>query len=179
MEHIETEEAAILRAKEDPQEFSLLYEKYFKRIFLFILHRMGEKDIAGDLTQEVFIKALQGSKKYELRGLLFSSWLFRIAINECNEYSRRKKKIRVVTLEERSVQHLAEELSLEAFPDEIKNKLAYVIQRLKPLEVSIIELRFFENKSFREVGEILDLTEVNAKIRTYRIIDKMKEILVK
>jgi RNA polymerase sigma-70 factor (ECF subfamily) len=47
---------------------------------------------------------------------------------------------------------------------------------LKPDEITIIELRFFEERPFKEVADILGLTETNAKVKVYRIVQKMKEL---
>ena len=74
------EEELIRNAQANPDEFRLLYERYFKKIFLFILHRVGDKAIAADITSQVFLKALININKFSFRGLPFSSWLFRIAL---------------------------------------------------------------------------------------------------
>jgi RNA polymerase sigma-70 factor (ECF subfamily) len=54
--------------------------------------------------------------------------------------------------------------------------LEKVIQKLKPDEVILIELRYFEDRPFREVGEILGLTENNAKVKVHRLVQRMKEL---
>jgi len=75
------EEDLIRKSATNPESFRPLYEAYFKKIFLFILHRVGEKEIAGDLSQQVFLNALSNIGRFEFRGLPFSAWLYRIAIN--------------------------------------------------------------------------------------------------
>ena len=100
---IEEEEFLILRSQADPEAFRPLYEKYFKRIFLFVLHRVGDKVLAADITSQVFLKALTNIKKFEFRGLPFSAWLFRIALNECNDYFRKSSRYRIVTIEDENV----------------------------------------------------------------------------
>ncbi len=90
--HQEQEAIDIRRSQTDPEAFKPLYEKYFKKIFLFVLRRVNEKEIARDITQQIFLKALNSIRKFQLRGLPFSAWLFRIAINECNDYFRKTKK---------------------------------------------------------------------------------------
>ena len=175
--HQETE--IVAQAKKDPAAFRPLYDKYFKRIFLFVYHRVEERNLAGDLTAQVFLKALTRIAQFNERGLPFSSWLYRIAVNECNDYFRKTKRARVVYVEELAFHHLFEEM----FPDdprhELEKKLHQVLQKLKPDELQIIELRFFEDMPFRTLGEVLNMTENNAKVRTYRILDKMKKIFVK
>lgn len=86
------EEGFLIRSQTDPEAFRYIYTKYFKKIFLFVLHRVGEKQISADITQQVFLKALTGLSKFQFKGLPFSAWLYRIAINECNDFFRKTKK---------------------------------------------------------------------------------------
>jgi RNA polymerase sigma-70 factor, ECF subfamily len=175
----QTENDIILQAKQDPAAFKPLYEKYFKRIFLFIYHRVEERDTAADLSAQVFLKGLTRISQYHERGLPFSSWLYRIAVNECNDYFRRNKRARVVYVEEPSFHNLFEEMFPDNPREELEKKLHQVLQKLKPEELQIIELRFFEDMPFKMVAEVLNITETYAKVRTYRTIDKMKKIFLK
>jgi len=110
------DEARIIEdAKKDPSHFRSLYEKYFKRIFLFIYHKVESRNEASDLTSQVFLKAMQRLHQYESRGLPFSSWLYRIAINECTDFFRKNKRSKVVYVEEMSFRNLFEEM----FPEDI------------------------------------------------------------
>lgn len=173
-----SEEESIKRSATDPNAFRPLYEAYFKKIFLFILHRVGDKELTADLTQQVFLNALSNVHRYQFRGLPFSSWLFRIAANQCNDFFRNTKKMRSVVLEESNVQLLYEDLTADHSWDEWERRLPTVLEQLDPEDLQLIELRYFEKRPFKEVSEILGLTESNAKVRTYRILEKMKKIFI-
>lgn len=173
------EESVILKSQADPEAFRPLYEKYFKRIFLFVHHRIGEKALSADITSQVFLKALLNINKFTLRGLPFSAWLFRIAINECHDFFRKHKRYRLVTMEEEMVDHLFEELTSETRLDDLRQKLPSILQKLSENELQIIELRFFEQRPFKEVADILGITETYAKVRVYRTLDKMKKLFLK
>lgn len=172
------EQEVIRQTRNNPQAFRPLYERYFKRVFLFVYHRVGDKDVTGDITSQVFLKALQRIHQFQFRGLPFSSWLFRIAVNECNDLFRRTRRERLVVLEGSHAEILYEEMFGKDHLEEMRTKLPSVLERLKAEELQIIELRFMESRSFREVGQILGMTENNAKVRTYRILDKMKRLFV-
>src|SRR5690606_40648180 len=90
-------------------------------IFLFILHRVGDKPTTADLTSQVFFKALTNLSRYQFRGLPFSAWLYRIAVNECNELFRREKRVRYVVLEDGVAENLYEIFTSDA-KDELKEK---------------------------------------------------------
>jgi RNA polymerase sigma-70 factor, ECF subfamily len=172
------EEDVIRKAKENPEAFRVIYERYYKPIFLFVLHRVGEKEQCADITSQVFLKALVNLQKFTFRGLPFSSWLYRIAVNECNSYFRQNKRSRVVVLEEAHMEHLYDDMFGENFHEEIRAKLPIVLEKLKPDELQVVELRYLEGRPFREVAEILNITETYAKVRTYRILEKMKKLFV-
>jgi len=173
-----TEEDIIRRSVSDPGAFKPLYETYFKRIFLFVLHRVGEKELAADLTQQVFLNALSNIKRYQFRGLPFSSWLFRIAVNQCNDFFRKNKKMRMVVLEDPNIRALYEDLTEEQSLEEWERKLPSVLEQLSHEDLQLIELRYFEQRPFKEVSEILGISESNTKVRTYRILERMKKIFL-
>lgn len=172
------EEEWIRKAIANPDSFRPLYEAYFKKVYLFVLHRVGDKDLAGDLTQQVFLNALTHLGRYQFRGLPFSAWLFRIAINQCNDFFRKTKRNRTVALEESSVENLYAELTADQTLEEWENRLPAILERLEQDELYIIELRFFEARPFKEIADILGITENNAKVRTYRILEKMKNLFL-
>jgi len=173
------EDALIRKSQADPEAFRPLYEKYFKRIFLFVHHRVGDKAITADITSQAFLKALLNINKYSFRGLPFSAWLFRIALNECNDFFRKNKRYRLVTMEEEMVDHLYVELTSETRLEDLREQLPSILQKLSINELQIIELRFFEQRPFKEVGDILGISETYAKVRVYRILEKMKKLFLK
>lgn len=173
------EEELIRKAQADPSLFKPLYEAYYKPIFLFILHRIGDKELTADVASQVFLKALLNIGRFRFKGLPFSAWLYRIAINECNDFFRKNKRERLVVLEDTSVDLLYEEMFAEQRIDELKRKLPAILEQLTPEEFQVIELRFLENRPFKEVAELLSITETYAKVKTYRILDKMKKIFTK
>ncbi len=175
---MEEENSLIEKCKLDAHDFKILYERYFKRIFLFVLHRVGDKAISADITSQVFLKALINLKKYSFRGLPFSAWLFRIALNECNDFFRSNTRHRIVSLQEETLDHLFEEMTAENKIEDFKDKLPAILQRLSVPELHIIELRFFEQRPFKEVGDILGITETYAKVKVYRVLDKMKKLFL-
>lgn len=174
-EQIDQEMILILEAKKDSSHFSVLYEKYYSQIFLFILKRVTTEDIAADLTSQVFLKALTNLGKYRDLGLPFSSWLFRIARNAIYDLYYQNKIEMVVSLERKSVGHMVSEMGVEEKQD--YNELYMALESLQEEDMELIELRFFEGRPFKEVGEILEITENNAKVRTYRVLDKLKNFL--
>lgn len=173
---IKEEEEHINAAKKNPKAFEPLYKKYFEQIFRFVYQRLDEKDTAQDITQQIFINALINLKKYEHRGLPFSSWLYRIAINEMNKWFRNQKTTRTLNIETEGLDELIEEIEEQPYEDYYP-RLAKAMESLEPENLLLVEMRFFEKRSFKEIGEILEITENNAKVRLYRLLDRFKKVL--
>ncbi len=166
-------------AQRNPKNFAKIYERYFESIFIYINRRVGDEEVTADICSNVFFKCLNNLSKYRFHGLPFSAWLFKIAINEVNLYFRKEKnKERLVSLKHEHLELLIEEMEIGISEGENRKRLLVkLLEALSPEEIVFLELRFFEGRSFKEMAYILGLTEVNAKIKTYRIIDKMKKHL--
>lgn len=160
----------------NPAAFRPLYNKYYEPVLRFVYRRLGRLEDAGDIAAQTFLNAMQNLAKYEHRGLPFSSWLYRIAINEMNRFFRERNKYRSVCTDDNSLAKLASETGSgdrEEELDELENTLLL----LSSADFLLIEMRFFEGRSFKEIGEILEITENNAKVKTYRILDRLKKAL--
>lgn len=169
------ESEIIALAKTNRRHFGVLYDKYFDQMFRFVFKRLGgNEEVAGDVTQQTFIKAMAHLEKYEDRGLPFSSWLYRIAQNEVSMYFRQQKKECTVSIDENRLMDMAGEANISNYMSmEQQEQLVETLNRLDQEHQDLIELRFFQELSFKEIAEIYDITEANAKMRTYRILEKI------
>ncbi|NBX80894.1 MAG: sigma-70 family RNA polymerase sigma factor [Flavobacteriales bacterium] len=162
-------------AKTDPRQFAPLYKKYHEAIFRYIYKRVDEEESAYDITSCVFVKAISNLPKYEFRGVPFSSWLFRIAKSELYQSFRDNKAKRTVSIDSVSIAQIIDDLN-EDYSEEQRLKLMQILPQLKEQQLQLIEMRFFEKRSFREIGEIIGMTENNAKVKTFRALVKLKEL---
>ena len=169
----ETQE--IQRAQSDHRYFGILYERYFEQMYRFIFKRVsGNEEVAGDLVQQLFMKAMANIQKYEDRGLPFSAWLYRIAQNEVNMFFRSQKKNYTVEITDRQLLGILEEATEDAVSQEDLDTLIRVINELETDQSDILELRFFQEMSFKEIADIYNISEANAKMRVYRLLEKIK-----
>lgn len=162
-------------AQENPRGFEPLYNKYYEQILRYIYQRIDDKETAYDIASQVFLKALNNIHKYEYRGVPFASWLYRIAKSELYQSFRDKKARRTVNVDTSNLSEMIDEME-EDTSDGNRQVLIQLIKKLKEDEVQMVELRFFEKRSFKEIGEILDITENNAKVKSHRVINKMKKL---
>ena len=171
---LQEELTLIEKAKMNPQFFAPIYSKYYDSIFRYIYKRVDEQEAAFDITSNVFTKALAALNKFEFRGVPFSSWLFRIAKSELYQSFRDKKASRTVNIDMVTIVQIVDDFCDDQ-SETNRQKLLQSLKLLKENELKLIEMRFFEKRSFREIGEILDLTENNAKVKTFRALIKLKK----
>ena len=174
-QQLNSEQEIIEAAKKDLLHFKKLYNKYYEQIFRYVYQRMDDKDTAHDVTSQVFLKSMNNLKKFKYKGVPFSAWLFRIASNEVIQFYKDKKSERTVQIQTDYIQDIvANESELR------REQLSIVIEEIAELpakELELIELRYFEKRPFKEISQILNITESNAKVRIHRIVAKLKQSL--
>ncbi len=173
-DEIRKEQAIVERSKNDVKAFGELYELYFDRIYNFIFRQTDDDEVAGDLCSQAFINALKNLANYEFRGLPFSAWLYKIASNEVKKHYRKNKGKKVFSLEEIKVKEIVE-LNDTEWDQTMIDQLIEFMKDLPTDMLQVLELRFFEDKDFKEIAFILDITESGAKMRTYRALDKLRK----
>lgn len=173
-EDIRKEYEILERSKKDSKAFGELYEKYFDRIFNFIYRQIDDEELTADLCSQTFLNALNNVGRFEFRGVPVSAWFYRIAANEVNKYYRKINKERVFSIEEVRVKELIE-LGSDDWDEEMVQQLLEYMKELPTDMLEVLELRFFEDKDFKEIAFILEITESGAKMRTYRALDRLRK----
>jgi len=173
---IDSELKLIEAAKADPAMFAPLYDKYYEQIFRYIYARLDDKDLSHDATQQVFLKALSSLQKYQYRGVPYASFLYRIAKSEVYQALRDNQKQRAVNIDDVHLKDMIDEMEENIYEPHF-DKLAGAIAGLEEADLQIVQMRFFEKRAFKEIGEILEITENNAKVKLYRVLDKLKKKL--
>ena len=173
------EELIIIEAsKQNPEKFGPIYNKYYKQIFNYVYQRLDDKETAVDITSQVFFKALTNLSNYQFKGVPFGSWLYRIAHNELMQLFRIQKDKKTINADISDLRYICES-NEEPFYEEYIPIIKKIIQELNSDDLQMIEFRFFEKRPFKEIAEILDISEVNAKVRMHRIIEKLKKSISK
>ena len=175
---IQAEWQEIQVAQRNPAMFRPLYSRYYEPIFRFIYRRTGDEMLAGDLCAQVFLKAMQKIGGYQFKGVPFSAWLYRIASNEISQHFRNQQKQRTVSIEDSNLGEMMDEAEIDLH-EEHRQVLIDTLNDMSEKDVQLIEMRFFEKRSFKEIADILGITESNAKVRTYRLLAKMKKKMEK
>jgi len=160
--------------------FEQLYDTYFQAIFNYTLHRVASVVVAEDLTSQTFFKALNNLWKFRWSRGSFSSWLYRIATNEVVNYYRNQKH---GSLNQSETDHLAGQDRTDSELEQAEQELAknsmfmslnQALQKLNHEEQTLIVLRYFEQKPFAEIAEILRKRPGSLTMKTHRALAKLK-----
>ncbi len=171
---LQQEWVEIQAAQQNPAQFRPLYDRYYDQIFRFIYRRTNSEALSSDITAQVFLKAMQKIKSYQFKGVPFSAWLYRIASNEVTQHFRNTQKNRVVSLNDVNLDNMTDDINYED-REALRNRMIQVLDTLRENDLALIEMRFFEQRPFKEIADILGITESNAKVKTYRILDRLKK----
>jgi RNA polymerase sigma-70 factor, ECF subfamily len=170
----------VMQAKQDPEAFGVLYERYVDRIYSYIYHRVGSSQDAEDLTARTFYRALDKLESYEDRGLPFSAWLFRIAHNLMANWHRDRSRRRFLSLDRlwfygnnrQSPETLVEE-------EEKHEALWTAIERLPEDRKNLLVLKFGSQLSNLEIGNLMEKSESAIKSLYFRTLASLREDLEK
>ncbi len=171
--------------KGDQKSYANLLDRYRDSIYFMLLKMVNNRNDAEDLTLEAFGKAFKNIDQYT-PNFAFSTWLFKIATNNCIDFIRRRKEISISI--DQSGDSESGGIALpsntpdpeEVMINEQKIKMMRnVINKLKPNYRELIELRYFKEYSYEEISEILNLPLGTIKAQLFRARELLYNILTK
>lgn len=173
------ERQLIKKAQENVAAFEELYNHYLPKIYGFLLNRTGQKELAEDLTSEVFAKALANLAKYDDRGAPFAAWLFKIARNTLIDFSRKKKEILTDAIEsyEPAPNHPGTGAISNLEGDERRALIRKAMKRLPEKYQTVLSLKFFEELTNDEIAEIVGCQKNAVAVRVHRSLRLMRKHL--
>ena len=170
----------------DQAAYAALMERYRESIYYMMLKMVKNTDDADDLTIEAFGKAFRRLEQYS-PNYAFSTWLFKIASNNCIDFIR-KKRIKVTSMDSGIQTDDGERLQIDARsntrdPEETmehKQKVMLmreVVAKLKPRYRILVEKRYFEELSYEEISEELNLPLGTVKAQLFRARDFLANMM--
>ncbi|MBA7690673.1 hypothetical protein ES703_99204 [subsurface metagenome] len=171
------EENLVRRAQQrDQQAFAQLYEEHFDKIYRYVVLRIGNETEAEDVTQQVFLNALQSISSFRWKGVPFSAWLFRIAHNQVVDYLRKKTKQATVPVDESTVSVINNPQLLVEQRLDIEQLLS-ATRRLTPAQREVISLRFAGELPIAQVAKIIGKSQGAVKALQHSAIVALRKAL--
>jgi len=178
----------VLRATQfdDQQAYAEILNRYREPIYYMVYKMVRDESDAEDLTIEAFGKAFKYIKQYS-PSHAFSTWLYKIATNNCIDFMR-KKRAETTSLDRQFTDGDGEYYGFEVsskdrnpeqvtINEEKKTIMRNVVKALKPGYRRLIELRYFEEYSYNEISEELELPIGTVKAQLYRAKELLSNIL--
>jgi RNA polymerase sigma-70 factor (ECF subfamily) len=174
---IASDEQALVRAAQaNPSAFAALYQLYVTRVYRYVRAHTASDDDAADLTQQVFLRALDALSAYRERGVPFGAWLFQIAHHAVVDAHRRQRP----TL---TWDTLPESLQPEGGPNpegdvlhqEALARLRQLLATLDPTTRELLALRFAAQLSAPEIATVVGKSPAAVKKQLTRILQTLKE----
>ncbi len=190
MEGGSPEEARMIEAcrEGDAAAFNLLVWRWEKPLYNFIYKYVGDAILAEDLVQDTFMRVLKSIPRYSHQGS-FSTWLYRIAINLCKDHLKRKR-VATVSLQDYYTTASGERVYVyERVADEgartdedlraqeREEIVRRLLSGLPEEQRMVILLKEYQELTFREIAEVLDVPEGTVKSRLYHALRAMRESL--
>jgi RNA polymerase sigma-70 factor (ECF subfamily) len=158
-----------------PEAFASLVRKYQRMIYNTMVRMMHDPTEAEDLTQTVFVKAYENLGRYD-PCYKFFSWIYRMAVNEClNTLQRKKRSVGfdpLLAIEEKSPETLLDERML-------RQDIRKALMELEPNQRVLVELKHFQDFSYKEIAFIVGLSEKKVKSRLFSARVQLRDILVR
>lgn len=165
-------------AKGDNKAAGVLYDRYYKNVYGYFVRMTHDADASRDLTQNVFLKIIRYSQSWK-ENRVFAHWLFRIARNVMLDYFKGARKFYDLN-DEPELAERDQDDSIRAM--ETRESIDFLMDamaKLSPGYRELIELNRFQGFSYKEIAETISSTENAVKVKTFRAIQKLKEIYTK
>lgn len=169
----------------DTEAFGILVDRYSEVVFSLVVRICGSREDAEEVAQDAFIKAYNNLTKFKGESS-FSSWIYRIAYNTAISHLRKHKHMQMSELhDERLRAREEEEDGPEEFDtgpfarEEQLERLENAMAQLPPDDRALLVLFYLEDKSIREIAEIVSQSEGNVKIRLHRVRKRLAAIYEK
>jgi len=179
--HRESEPAGFVEPSAPPMDsFEAVYERYAGRVLNLAWRMTGSEEVARDLAQDIWIKVFQRFDTFEARSEIFT-WIHRIAVNHVLNHLKRERRVRWIRLLDRSVGDVfqeAEESHLDRGPipgaddameaDERARRVWEAVQTLDPKYRVPLVLHHYEEMSYQEVADAMQLSMAAVETRIHR-----------
>jgi len=154
----------------DLQMMCHLFERYHISIYNYCLKLTKSKAVSEDMTQETFYKVIKHRRSFNNK--TFAAWIFTITRNLCIDYLKKTKMNRVnITSLENNIQN-------SSFNDnENKENIEYLhntLNKLNPIDKELIILSRYEKLKYKDIAEIMEMSESAIKTRIHRALQKLK-----
>ena len=185
---MQTEQKLIkrIKKKQDKEAANTLISYYYKEIYAYVYRQTGNEELAKDLTQDIFIQILQKIAVFDPKKASFRTWIYRIASNKiCDHYRSRAHHL---SLKQEQIDMTDENLELHSsnlgtairdlseliIHKELIEDIMEIVSLYKQEWQEIFYMKCFEERTFQDISQTLNISENTVKSRFYKMIRQIK-----
>jgi RNA polymerase sigma factor (sigma-70 family) len=158
----------------DLQQAAVLFDRYHKRIFNFLARMTMDRDMAEDLTQNVFLRMIRYRSSYR-EGNKFMPWIYQLARNIFSDHYQASKNKHTGFLDVEKMGDKMADNEESKMQDDREELLQRSMARLNEEQRELLVLTRFQHLKYEEVATMLDTTVANIKVKVHRAIGKLRE----
>lgn len=185
---MQTEQKLIkrIKKKQDKEAANTLISYYYKEIYAYVYRQTGNEELAKDLTQDIFIQILQKIAMFDHKKASFRTWMYRIASNKiCDHY---RSKVHRLSFKQEQIDMTDENLELHSsnlgtairdlseliIHKELIEDIMEIVSLYKQEWQEIFYMKCFEERTFQDISQTLNISENTVKSRFYKMIRQIK-----
>lgn len=160
----------------DTDAWEKLVNKYYDQIFSFCVRRcLGDRVLAADLTQDIFLKVIENIEKYKFSGKFFN-YLFTITVNVCNNYYT-KKKFTQFEFDEKVLNVGSKTIVTHLIEQEKENQVQLALNTLPDIQRETLILKYYYDLKVKDIAKITGTGVATSQSRIYQGLKKLRRLL--
>ena len=148
-----------------------LYQDFYQKVLGYINGKVNNYTLAEDLCSDVFVKVYEKFDTFDENKASLTTWIFTITRNRLIDYYRTRKVMVEIP------ENLTYDETDDEIDDEALEKLASALETLDERDRKLIILHYYEDKSLKEIAEILSISYIYAKVLHQKALNKLKSIM--
>ncbi len=174
---LQEEQVWVEKAQANPQHFEVLYKAFLEEIYRFVYYKTSAREVAEDLTSQIFMQALEHIKQFRYQsGARFSSWLYTIARNMIVDHYRKQRPVAALDDTEPLAVAVPATAGQNVDQQFQEQRVQTLLQQLPSADQEILRLRLWQEKEYGEISEIMQLNQIAVRARYSRALKKFSKL---
>ncbi len=160
---------------QQPLTVEELYKEYYKKVYGYVYLRVKDHAQAEDIASDVFAKIVEKIDTFDSAKACYSTWIYTITKNMVISHFRQHRESE--DIEELQIADNSDSPLDFAILNERSEIVTEALKQLSERDRDIIIARYYYDHSFKQIGEMMDMTEANARVTHGRVLKKLKELI--
>ena len=156
-----------------------LFERYYREIYAYVFRQCGERELAMDLTQDIFMAVFQGIYGFDRKKAIFRTWLYHVASNKITDFyrsRRHREHLKELPLDDIDVDVSDDsDILVQLAEKETVQEIMKIVSVYELAWIHIFQMKCFEERTFSDIAATLNIPENTVKSRYYAIVKRLRK----